>query len=760
MANGYIPAEVERGCDPCRPTRVEQKAFLGGVLGIDVNGERQPISEAGIVDLTFIEEETREAAEQAIASAQAAAESEQTASEAAASARSSESAAQTAANAAEAAKADAEDAARSANSSKNTAESHASAAQSAAAAAQTADGNAERSAGSAIAAAAQAASSAGAAQQYANEAYNSASAARAASGAAQDAQTAAEASASTASSAAATASQAATDAQAAQSSAEAAQSAAASSATAASGSATAAAGSAAQAAASATAASNQYTEVNAEIFDKTFVLPRAYYWAWYVHATGSDNDGKPTTSNNKLYESIKFEGIPSPVTIKVGTNTSNIQIADNINVSSASWGTEIHFAAGAKIRFLVRYNNAAAEVPASVLDYITVNMTQDGFDYFLSHYTITETVGSADRWATYGYYLAENRKGTRMPSENRYGLKYPVYKATHATMRKTTSSSFSVYLFSQTDALQMQTAGSSTSGKVFEITDDFAWCSQSTAQSSMTMYFDASVPIFANGNVGVYNPWFIQTTFGRTASACAHGDYYYYVADDTSVGLRKIDKTTLSVVETYPINSTQVGHANGSNLIGDNWYISDWYDPDVCHVISLADDSPVVGTDIEIPVSKYFPSVDRGMIYMVSDREAYTLSWDTVDADTSAALIFAKWIKTVGAWKLADKKLLPIFGIVQDIAIYDDVMYVPLSKSANPNRYAWAATYLYHVPTGKSALCNCTQRTECEAVFADDGVIKVVLSDGQMCVLTQSTTDWSDKPVLTIGNVAYDALNA
>lgn len=539
------------------------------------------------------------------------------------------------------------------------------------------------------------------------------------------------------------------------------------SATAASGSATAAAGSATQAAASATAAaasaaaaSNQYTEVNAEIFDKTFVLPRAYYWAWYVHSTGSETGAKPTVSNNKLYESELFEGIPSPVTIKVGTNTSNIQIADNINVSAVSWGTEIHFAAGAKIRFLVRYNNAAAEVPASVLDYITITMTQDGFDYFLSHYTITENIGSADRWATYGYYLTENRRGTRMPAENRYGLKFPVYKATQATMRKTTSNSFSVYLFTQTDTLQLFTATSQTSGKVFQITDDFAWCSQSASQTSMTMYFDAALPIYSNGNVGVYNPWFIQTTYGRTASACAHGDYYYYVADDTSVGLRKIDKSTLAVVQTYQIDTTQVGHANGSNLIGDNWYISDWYDPDVCHVISLADDSPVVGTDIEIPVSKYFPNVDRGMIYMISDREAYTLSWDTVGTDASAALIFAKWIKTIGVWKLADKKLLPIFGIIQDIAIYGDVLYAPISKSANPNRYAWAATFLHHIPSGKSALCNCTQRSECEAIFEDEGVLKVVLLDGQVCVLNSIKTDWTDKPVLSISNVAYDALNA
>lgn len=254
MANGYIPAAVERGCDPCSQVKLEQKAFLGGVLGIDINGELQPISEDGIVDLSFVMDETEAAAEQATASAATAAESAQTASEAATSAQSSETAAQSAANAAEAAKDDAEDAAMSANSSKNTADSYATAAQTAAAAAQIADGNAERSAESAIAAAAQAASSAGNALSSANDAYTSASTAQAAADAAQTAQAAAEASEATASTAATTATQAKEAAQTAQTAAETAQAAAAQSATAASGSATAAAGSETQAAASATAA--------------------------------------------------------------------------------------------------------------------------------------------------------------------------------------------------------------------------------------------------------------------------------------------------------------------------------------------------------------------------------------------------------------------------------------------------------------------------------------------------------------------------
>lgn len=43
------------GCECKFKPDLNQHAFLGGVLGIDVNGERQPISADGIVELEFEE---------------------------------------------------------------------------------------------------------------------------------------------------------------------------------------------------------------------------------------------------------------------------------------------------------------------------------------------------------------------------------------------------------------------------------------------------------------------------------------------------------------------------------------------------------------------------------------------------------------------------------------------------------------------------------------------------------------------------------
>lgn len=53
------------GCECKFKLDLNQHAFLGGVLGIDVNGERQPISEDGIVDLSVLENTSEQYAKEA-----------------------------------------------------------------------------------------------------------------------------------------------------------------------------------------------------------------------------------------------------------------------------------------------------------------------------------------------------------------------------------------------------------------------------------------------------------------------------------------------------------------------------------------------------------------------------------------------------------------------------------------------------------------------------------------------------------------------
>lgn len=235
MANGYIPAQVERG-GRCEPVKIENRAFLGGVLGIDVNGELQPISD-GIVDLTFIEDDLDQAtaaAAQSAAEAQAAQLEAETANTAAQGAKADAQAAASDAQAAQTAAEAAKTAAQVARAGAETAQTGAQAAQTAAQAAQTgaqsaqtaAESAATAAAGSSSDASASATAASGSASQAAASATNAASSATAASGSATQAAgsaTAANTSAQAAATLVEVATQAAADAETAQTAAEAAQ---------------------------------------------------------------------------------------------------------------------------------------------------------------------------------------------------------------------------------------------------------------------------------------------------------------------------------------------------------------------------------------------------------------------------------------------------------------------------------------------------------------------------------------------------------
>lgn len=197
MANGFIPAELERA-GKCGPVKAENRAFLGGVLGIDINGERQPISEGGIVDLTFVMDETEAAAAAAAQSAAEAETAREGAETAQAAAQGSQSAAAGAASDAQAAQAQAEAARDSARSYQNNAQSYAQTAQAYSASAVSAKTDAQTSKTQAESAAtlasgykADAASSATAAAGFATaaatSATNAAGSATAAAGSASDA---------------------------------------------------------------------------------------------------------------------------------------------------------------------------------------------------------------------------------------------------------------------------------------------------------------------------------------------------------------------------------------------------------------------------------------------------------------------------------------------------------------------------------------------------------------------------------------------
>lgn len=146
MSNaGYMPMDSAGRHGPM-PVDPENKAFLGGVLGVNVNGESQPISPEGIVDLTFVMEETEAAATQAVASAADAQTARQAAESARAAAQDAQQSAERSATASQTAQGLAEDAQSAASRSANQAAASATAAAGSAAAAISSASDASASA--------------------------------------------------------------------------------------------------------------------------------------------------------------------------------------------------------------------------------------------------------------------------------------------------------------------------------------------------------------------------------------------------------------------------------------------------------------------------------------------------------------------------------------------------------------------------------------------------------------------------------------
>lgn len=514
------------------------------------------------------------------------------------------------------------------------------------------------------------------------------------------------------------------------------------------------------AAADAKAAGDAIDELKSFLTTVSFIIPRAYYWAWYKHDDGDYTDDN-FSQNLSIYESDVFENIPCDVKIEV-VGVNGVQIRDNSTAGTITYGKSLLYKKGDKIRFLVRERidgSTTNEPNASILDVIKITLTVEGWLYFLENYTCTKDA----IWDTYGYYWSSSRRGARIPLQTRYGLKYPCYKATKAIMRYAVSV-YDIYLFGQTEGNFNPTSMVSNSQNVtFDITDTFSWVSQSISSTDQTIYFNTQE--YVKTTFGLRNPWLIRQQYGRTASACSHGDFYYYLSDNNEIGLRKISKDTLEVIETYAIYESAVGHANGSNLVGDKWYVSDWYDPNVCHVIDLTNDEPTVDNDVYLPVTNYYPTAVRGIIYVVNDYIRHSLTWFNEGDSSRGKLVFVTWLLSYASdgterWKPCSEKSIPIFGIIQDICIVNDVVYAPLSKDQDPNKYEWRGTFAWNMKTDQFCLFYNTNRTECESIFADDNVLKVALADGEMCVMNILTLDWSKLDKMNISRRAWSDLHA
>lgn len=764
-----IPLLQRPHVDGAEPTPAQQDAIDVAITALNDAIER---TSADVVESSANAERAENAAESADASATEANSSKINArgyaNQAAQFAQSAQSSASTATAQAQAAASSAISAANAASSAANSAEAAETARQQAESekeAAQTARTGAERAETNAGGSASAAANSASAAATSAANAGNSAAQAAQSADNAQKSVTAAAGSASAAAGSATDAQAANTAAQQAKTDAETAKTAAES------------ARDRAETAAVSVVESVAQIEINREDIEDlksalnnstetiTFVLPRAYYWAWYTHTHGSISDDH-FSQDRRYYESELFTNIPSFVIVEVADNINNIQVCDNItaDVTPSDFKSRLYFDKDSPVRFRVRWNNGASDIDASVLDYIKVTMTVTGFNYFIDHYTLKTDI-TANWIASYGYYNSANRRGTRIYGEQRDAYKYPIYKENTLIRRK--ASSGSAYIFQQdfagTFANQTQSFSDITTPTI-TIDKDFVWSGNASSIGEICEYPVSLLPYGSRtgGNNRYFNPQVNNVNnLGRVASACLHGDYIYMLGDTGDSTLRKINKSTWDIVAEYPITSEQVGHANGSNLIGDIWYVSDWYDPNICHRIDLTNDSPTVLEDISLPVTDAIQNADRGLIYMVSTTLAYTIDWIAVGENKNARLTLSTWYNLAGEWRVAETHNLPVFGLVQDICIVNGVLYAPVSKMTDPNKYTWRGLLVYNLGSAKYMLAQNTNRAEPEAIFAvDDFVMYVVLANGYSCAIGTANIDWSKSDAQNISSVAFDALSA